>query len=174
MSNRRTTIRLTLSLLMALALGVGVEGTAHAAISDPPGFTHLPNIGSQMCAMADADTGNVAQWQCLNAHSEQWKRIPQFIAGGPYYQYQSNWTFLCMAVPNWPVEGTGVVQAPCDASDVRQYWRERDVPKFQSRFFIDSLQGALCLTVPDGSHRQGLQLEMWGCRGLTEQMWLRM
>ena len=96
---------------------------------------------------------------CLNAPSEQWKRIRVSIAGGTYYLYQSNWTFSCMAVPNWPEDGTPVVQAPCDTNDVRQFWRERDS-------FIQSLQGALCVTAPFSERKVlGLRLEMRNCSG---------
>jgi len=174
--------RKTISILLVLVAAIGVElaatGSAYADIysniHNPPGYTHLMNgewAGSEpRCLFADADTSNAEVWRCLNAPSEEWLRIPVSVAGNDYDLFQSNWTSLCMAVPSWPVNGTPVIQAPCDGNDVRQYWRtvyknNNSSPSNpdDDNFHIISLQGALCLDKPEGNTTPGLQLQTWAC-----------
>ena len=62
MRNNRTFLGLALSFLTTLAVGVGIQGTARASISDPSGFTHIWNAGTRQCIMAEGDTDRVAQW----------------------------------------------------------------------------------------------------------------
>ncbi len=168
MGYRRKIGGLLLSGVMAAVVTVGLGGTAHATITNPTGYTHMKVGDSGKCLMADADTGAVEEWRCLNAASEEWQVVPVTEAGHPYIILVSHWTNQCMSVPSWPVNGTKVVQAPCDATDVREYWREdylnnggpsEDGPNYH----IVSLQGALCLDKPDGDNSDGLQMQTWAC-----------
>jgi hypothetical protein len=163
-------IGVVLSCVTATAVSVGTGGTAHAQIVNPSGYTHLKVGDSGQCLMANADTGAVQQWRCLNAASEEWRTIPVSPTGGSptHFLLANHWTTMCMAVPNWPVNGTLVVQAPCDAGDVRQHWRAHYLAGdgFSTSYHIQSLQGALCLDKPDGDNSEGLQMQMWACASM--------
>ena len=194
MRYRRKMLSFALALVTGAGAAIGVAGTAHADVYsniwNTPGYTHLMNgewAGSEpRCLYADADTGNAEIWRCLNARSEEWLKIPLSVAGNNYFLLQSNWTTLCMAVPSWPVNGTPVIQAPCDANDVRQYWfqiyknnNSTVSYTYDDNYHIVSLQGALCLDKPEGNTTQGLQLQMWTCANPStdfgdqhaEQLW---
>jgi hypothetical protein len=181
-------------MVVVLAAMTGVVVTAapsEASIQNPPGFVHWKVQESGKCMTLNGDTGYMMVWRCLNAPSEEWSWTTVSVAGGFYAMLSNHWTGQCLAVPNWPVNGTPLVQAPCDVNDVRQYWRLDIIsrapveisecgrvalpipdinwpPSPFCRHFM-SLQGALCIDKPKGSNSDGVYLRMWTCAGSSSR-----
>ena len=165
MKSRRRLIGLAVIAIITAVTSVVTGEAAHATINNPPGYTHFQVWESGLCLTLNADTGAMVGWRCLNAASEEWHLVPVSAVGGPitHTMLVNHWTGQCMAVPNWPVNGTGVVQAVCNENDVRQYWHIKQICRNEDCYHIRSLQGALCLNKPDGNNTQGVNLQMWTC-----------
>jgi Ricin-type beta-trefoil lectin domain-like len=179
MAKLRRLIGVTLAGMVAAAATLaGSSGAAYATITNPPGYEHVKVSESGKCLMADADTGAVEVWRCLNTASEEWHKIPVWLNGEPFpthFMLESHWTSLCMAAASQPANGVKVVQAPCDIGDTRQYWQRvyLDVNPTNTdnpAYHIVTLNNGLCLDKPDGKESDGVQLQVWGCGG-TNPHW---
>lgn len=164
MKFRRKMAGLSLSCAMAAALSVGAAGAAHASIHNDNGTIHWENaVDDQQCLMNDPGTGYVEAWRCLNAPSEEWTATGS--PGGPVNMV-NYWTDDCMAVPEYPVNGTALTEVPCNAGDAKQLWRMEPVEVFNGTHyyrFHSVLNGYMCLDKPKGVNGDGTHIQMWTC-----------
>lgn len=166
MSFRRKIVGIVLTVGMVAAVSIGYTGTANATIVNDPGYKHVHNGLSGQCLMGDPETMQVQQWRCVNAPSEEWQQVPVSIPGigGVGYLLVNEWISQCMALPNWPVNGTKIIMAPCNALDARQYWT--NISTQENPFYrIISGQGSqtMCVDKPLEADNQGLQMQVWAC-----------
>lgn len=161
MRNRRRLINLAVVALVVVAMNVVSAGTAQASINNSPGYTHFVEGDTGLCLTLDADAGTMVGWRCLNAASEEWGLV--HIGATTSYMFVNHWTDQCMAVPGAPVNGTQVVEAPCDVSDVRQYWYPKQICGTITCYHFISVLGGLCLDKPEGEGNNGVPLQMWNC-----------
>jgi hypothetical protein len=158
------------------AAGIVSTGAARAEIIDQHGYHYQNQADDQQCLLGDSGTATVQQYRCLNALSEEWRPIGVALyPGGPldYVELNNVLTDQCMAVPSWPVNGTKVILAPCDAQNVRLFWRRVNDNGILGGgvTHLVSFQGALCLDKPRGNTVQGAQIQTWACNGSDQQTW---
>jgi hypothetical protein len=165
MKSRLRLIRYAVVALVVMAVNVVSAGGAQASIINSPGYHHFAEGDTGLCLTLDADTATMVGWRCLNAASEEWgfvSVIPR--AGSPtYYMFVNHWTDQCMAVPGVPVNGTPVVEVPCNPLDVRQAWYMKQICDSTICYHVSSYTGALCLDKPEGDGTDGVRLQMWNC-----------
>ncbi len=171
MGYRRKLAGLSLSVVLAAAIGVGIAGTASASIIDPDPYQHITGFGNGLCLMADSDTNTVRDYTCENTETEQWSQIPVQEAGATYYMFASRWTTGCMAVPDGHgINGSPVVLKPCDVNDASEYWDTNLLGNSSGHtiYHLQALLGALCLDRPTESDAPGEQMQMWKCQPLPD------
>jgi hypothetical protein len=164
MGFRRKIGGLSLSCVMAAAIGVGTIGTAQATINNDPGTAHWENLGdNRKCLTNDPSSGFVVAWRCLNAQSEEWSAV-----GPPNSPFNmvNFWTGDCMAPTGYPANGTLITEVPCNTQDAKQLWRTEFMENFNgTRYYRlhSVLNGDMCLDKPDGVNDDGTRIQMWKC-----------
>jgi hypothetical protein len=183
MGYRRRAASLLLSAAMASAVGVGLSGTAHASITDAPGYVHLKNRESGTCidAQSAAPGTGVVMWRCLNTAYEEWQKSWVSIPESRYdhcgcisqNMLRNHAMDLCLALADESGgSGTPVVQATCDASDPRQWWTLYIINNSTPTYRVQSYLGdEKILDVDLGRSDNGVPLQIWTNDFTNNQEW---
>jgi hypothetical protein len=146
--------------------------TAASSI-DPAAWYEIVNENSLTCIDArDFATTNataVQQWACAGPPNQQWQFTP--VSSGVYRVGNRNATAQNQA---WDVTGTTSATAPGTpiqtwtyAGATNQQWEARAVG--EGWYTFTALHSGLCLTVPDNSTANGVQLEQDICTNAPAQ-----
>jgi hypothetical protein len=141
-----------------------------------PEHLYVQNVQSDGCLTTNPGVIGVVQTACADRTNQRWVAIPvpSPISGSLVENLLvSEATSQCLAVLDYPVNGTPIVVAPCDVNNAREFWQKdlRYGTEPYAEYHLIVAQGGLCLDKPEGNSSQGLQIQAWTCAPFPPGDW---
>lgn len=162
--------RIALTALAVLTATVGSLAAAAPAFADNHFDVTVRSAASGKCLepLGDSSANETAivQVTCDGSPYQRWDFLDH---DNSVFQIRNAVTLKCMDAAGSNVDGTPIIEWPCNGISNERFQADRALPGFVTLKSRVSGTSTHCLNVPGGQSDENLQMQILGCNGTIAQ-----